>query len=88
VSDRYPGTESCDVTGSHQYLARSFDHCDLTIKDIDHLVFSAMPMLDRGSAARLKDLNERSELRKLSGLTNPECLIRVGGALHLVDLGD
>jgi len=76
-----------NATSSHKCLGRSLDDGDLTGKHIHHLVFSAVPMLDRGSAARLQHFNECAKLREFASFTDPKRLIRFGRALYRSDLG-
>ena len=88
VPDLHSGLEGSGATGAHERLGRTLDYSDLAGKDIDHFVLRAVPMLDRGSAAGLEDLNERTKLRKFSGLANPKRLIRRRATLHSANLAD
>lgn len=82
MPDRYPRTKSRSISRVHQDFCRSLNKRDLSFKNIDHLIFCAVPMLQGRTSARLQNFNKRTKLGQPSCLTDPERLIGVAPTLH------
>lgn len=76
VTDRYSSFESCGVAGAELRDFIAFDQGDFAVKNVDQLVFRAVPMLDGRTGTGLKHLDEGAELGQRTCFTNPEHAVR------------